>query len=53
MGEVAVGLQFAPNTITFHCNHLERTGLISRERHGKQVQISRTERADKLLELMA
>jgi hypothetical protein len=53
MGEVAVGLQFAPNTITFHCNHLERTGLVARERHGKQVQISRTDRADQLIDLMS
>ena len=53
MGEVAQSLQFAPNTITFHCKHLERTGLIARERHGQQVRVCRTERAEKLIDLMS
>jgi DNA-binding transcriptional ArsR family regulator len=53
MGEVAESLQFAPNTITFHCKHLERTGLITRERRGQQVRVRRTERAEKLIDLMS
>lgn len=52
MSEAARDLVIAPNTLTFHCDHLERAGLVIRERRGRQVEVSRTERADALIDLM-
>jgi hypothetical protein len=49
-GALAVMIQYAPNTVTYHCDHLERLGLVVRERRGAQVWISRTARGDQLVD---
>ncbi|MEP7021782.1 MAG: helix-turn-helix domain-containing protein [Pseudonocardiales bacterium] len=53
MGELAQLLQCAPSTTTYHCDHLERAGLIVRERRHHCVWVSRTATADRLVELLA
>lgn len=52
-GALASMIQYAPNTVTYHCDHLERLGLIVRERRGPHVWISRTARGDELVEVLS
>ncbi|WP_433430157.1 ArsR/SmtB family transcription factor [Nonomuraea sp. CA-141351] len=51
MSMLAAGMQVAPSSITYHCDRLSAARLISRERRGREVWITRTERAEELLEL--
>ncbi|MGI5132104.1 ArsR/SmtB family transcription factor [Pseudonocardia sp. CA-107938] len=40
-------------TLTHHCDHLERAGLVVRERVGQRVLLHRTARGDGLIELLS
>ncbi|MBB5137989.1 DNA-binding transcriptional ArsR family regulator [Thermocatellispora tengchongensis] len=40
-----------PSAITYHCDRLAAAGLITRERRGREVWVSRTRRGDALLDL--
>ncbi|GAA3236736.1 ArsR/SmtB family transcription factor [Nonomuraea helvata] len=51
MSRLAADLQITPSSITYHCDRLGAARLISRERRGREVWITRTERAEALLEL--
>ncbi|SDM62216.1 ArsR/SmtB family transcription factor [Allokutzneria albata] len=53
MGELAAIGGCGPSTTTYHCERLEDAALIQRERVGRSVRISRTERADALMDLLA
>ncbi|WP_160150460.1 winged helix-turn-helix domain-containing protein [Nonomuraea solani] len=53
MGALARGLQYAPNTVTYHCDRLESAGLIVRRRQGREIYVERTPRAAILVELFA
>ncbi len=53
MGELAAALNVRPSAATYHCDHLVSAGLLDRERRGREVRISRTERGDALLDLMS
>lgn len=53
VGELARSVQCALNTASYHCDQLERAGLIVRERRGQAVQVSRTLRGDELIDLMS
>lgn len=52
-GALALLVQIAPNTVSYHCTHLERAGLLSRERQGKAVLVSITDRGRELIDLMS
>jgi len=43
----------APSTLTYHCDQLVAAGLLLRERHGRLVCVSRSERGEKLLDVLA
>ncbi|GAA1678625.1 hypothetical protein GCM10009733_089370 [Nonomuraea maheshkhaliensis] len=51
MSMLAVDLQVAPSSITYHCDRLRAARLITRERRGREVWVGRTRRAEELLEL--
>ncbi|MFI7632893.1 ArsR/SmtB family transcription factor [Nonomuraea sp. NPDC049400] len=51
MSMLAAGVHVAPSSITYHCDRLSAAKLIARERRGREVWITRTERAEELLEL--
>ncbi|MDF2708908.1 MAG: hypothetical protein K0R62_4560 [Nonomuraea muscovyensis] len=51
MSMLAARLQIAPSGLTYHCDRLSAARLIVRERRGREVWISRTERAGELLGL--
>ena len=53
VNELAAAIQCAPTTATYHLQQLAAAGMISRERHGTSVQISRTTRGDKLIDLLS
>ena len=53
VSELAVAVQCAPNTVTYHLNQLAMAGLIIRERKGLSVRVSRTTRGDSLLDLLS
>lgn len=53
MGQIAAHIGLAPGSATRHCDQLERAGLIIRQRRGKAVQISRTDRGSELLDLLS
>jgi len=53
VGELAVAVQCAPTTATYHVHHLAAAGLISCERRGSSVLVSRTARGDELVDLLA
>jgi DNA-binding transcriptional ArsR family regulator len=53
VGEVAAALQCAPATATYHLQHLAAAGLITRERHGTSVRISRTIRGEAMIDLLS
>ena len=50
-GRLAVDLHFTPSAITHHVNALTRAGLVSREREGRQVLVSRSARGSALLQI--
>lgn len=51
--EVAAAVQCAPTTATYHLQHMAKTGLITRQRHGTSVRVTRTLRGDKLIDLLS
>ncbi|MER7504468.1 winged helix-turn-helix domain-containing protein [Nonomuraea pusilla] len=51
MSALATRLNLAPGGLTYHCDRLRAARLVARERRGREVWISRTGRADDLLEL--
>jgi DNA-binding transcriptional ArsR family regulator len=53
VSELAAAVQCAPTTATYHLNQLAAAGLISRERQGTSIRISRTARGDNLVGLMS
>lgn len=53
MRDLARLLHCAPSTATYHCDQLERAGLITRERRTQSVWVARTGRADEMIELLA
>lgn len=53
MGQIAVRLEIAASTATRICDELERIGFVQRRRDGRTVVVIRTDRARRLIELMA
>lgn len=53
VNELAAAVQCAPTTATYHLQQLATAGLITRERHGTSVRVSRTTRGDKLIDLLS
>jgi DNA-binding transcriptional ArsR family regulator len=53
MGELAVAVYCAPSTATYHLQQLAAAGLISREKSGPSVWVSRTARGDELVDLLS
>jgi DNA-binding transcriptional ArsR family regulator len=53
VGEVAAAVQCAPTTATYHVHQLAAAGLVSCERRGSSVMVSRTARGDELVDLLA
>ena len=53
MGALATLLYCTPSTATYHCNYLADAGLLVRERRAQTVWVSRTERADELIDLLS
>ncbi|MDH2424420.1 winged helix-turn-helix domain-containing protein [Sphaerisporangium sp. TRM90804] len=52
MGRLAKVTRQAPNALTYHCDRLESTGLIRRNRLGREIHIERTDRATALVHLL-
>lgn len=52
MGEIADRLYYTPGTLTYHCNHLVKAGLVQRVRDGRRILLVRTDRGDTLLDLL-
>lgn len=53
MTQLAAKLHCAPSTATYHCDSLEASGLVVRNRSGQGVWVSRTARADMLIDLLS
>jgi DNA-binding transcriptional ArsR family regulator len=53
MSELARRLYLAPSAVTYHCERLAAAGLIVRERHGREVRVSRSDRAGDLISVFA
>lgn len=53
MGRLADMLHCTAGTVTYHCRQLEQAGLLSRERRGREVRISRTLRGDALVDALS
>jgi DNA-binding transcriptional ArsR family regulator len=53
VGDLAAAVHCAPTTATYHLHQLAAAGLISRERSGPSVWVSRTARGDELVDLLA
>jgi DNA-binding transcriptional ArsR family regulator len=53
IGAVAAHLDVTPAAASRHCDHLERAGLLTRERRGQSVYVSRTEQGWQVLDLLA
>lgn len=51
MGELAALTHLTPSAITYHCERLSAAGLVRRERHGREVRVTLTPRAQELTEL--
>jgi DNA-binding MarR family transcriptional regulator len=52
MTELAGRLHCAPSTATYHCNSLEASGLLVRDRQGSVIWTMRTTRAERLIDLL-
>lgn len=50
-GLLASAMQYAPSVITHHVASLERSGLVRRERRGRQILVHRTGLGSALLRL--
>jgi DNA-binding transcriptional ArsR family regulator len=53
VNELAAAIQCAPTTATYHLQQLAAAGMITRERAGTSVRVSRTARGDKLVDLLS
>jgi hypothetical protein len=53
MTELARRLHCAPSTATYHCNSLEASGLLVRDRQGSVIWTMRTARAEHLIDLLS
>jgi DNA-binding transcriptional ArsR family regulator len=53
VGELAAAVQCAPTTATYHLHQLAAAGLVTRERRGSSVLVSRTGRGNELVDLLA
>lgn len=51
MGELATLTRLTPSAITYHCERLSAAGLVRRERQGREVRVTLTPRAERLIEL--
>ena len=53
VNELAAAVHCAPTTATYHLQQLATASLVTRERHGTSVRVSRTTRGDKLIDLLS
>jgi DNA-binding transcriptional ArsR family regulator len=53
VGDLAAAVPCAPTTATYHLHQLAAAGLITRERSGQSVRVSRTARGDQLVDLLS
>jgi DNA-binding transcriptional ArsR family regulator len=53
VGDLAAAVHCAPTTGTYHLHQLAAAGLITREKSGPSVWISRTARGDELVDLLS
>jgi DNA-binding transcriptional ArsR family regulator len=53
MSEIAARICLAPSAVTYHCDRLAAAGLVARDRHGREIRVSRTNRGDELIALFA
>ena len=53
VSDVAVAVQCAPTTATYHLHQLAAAGLITREQSGPSVRVSRTDRGNELVDLLS
>jgi DNA-binding transcriptional ArsR family regulator len=53
VNEVAAAVQCAPTTATYHLQQLAAADMITRERRGTSVWVSRTTRGSKLIDLLS
>jgi DNA-binding transcriptional ArsR family regulator len=51
MSELAAHTKMAPSAVSYHCDRLKALGLVERQRHGREVRVSRTHRFEYLAEL--
>lgn len=51
MGELARLTRLAPSAVTHHCERLVASGLVRRERQGREIRIHQTDRGRKISEL--
>lgn len=53
IGQLAASLGHGAATASYHCDRLETAGLITRNRRGQSVWISRTPRGDELIDILS
>jgi DNA-binding transcriptional ArsR family regulator len=53
VSDLAVAVHCAPTTATYHLHQLASAGLITREKSGPSVRVSRTVRGDELVDLLS
>jgi len=53
VSDVAAAVHCAPTTATYHLHQLAAAGLITREKAGLSVRVSRTARGDELVDLLS
>jgi DNA-binding transcriptional ArsR family regulator len=53
VSDLAAAVPCAPTTATYHLHQLAAAGLITRERSGPNVRVSRTARGDELVDLLS
>jgi DNA-binding transcriptional ArsR family regulator len=53
VGRLATELGVVPGAVTYQCDRLAAAGLITRERHGREMLVRRTERGSALLDLFS
>jgi hypothetical protein len=53
MQVLASTVHCAPSTLTYHCDQLVAAGLLVRERHGRLMCVSRSDRGERLLDVLA
>jgi DNA-binding transcriptional ArsR family regulator len=53
VGELAATVHCAPTTATYHLHQLAAASLITRQKYGPSVRVSRTARGDELVDLLS